>query len=379
MSTVRWFTLFLVLTAAASASTPRTFLHGPYLALGGETTMTVVWTTSAPAQGWVEYWKDEDQTFSAGDTGASTMHQVKLDSLQPDTKYSYRVICGNDTSAPASFMTAPEPGTDFAFAVYGDTRTHRDAHVAVLRAMAKFGPRFVLNTGDLVASNTPANWDDFFTDLCDSTSVGFSTPYYATPGNHESGDMYYQDMVLPRDNLTRTEEYYSFTCGDVFVLALNSEIAYDSASAQYRWLTAELASPAARSARFRIAFWHRPPYSTSRHGSDLKVRASLCKPVEEGRVDVVFNGHDHVYERTVPINGTTYVTTGGGGAPLYEFNADSDWVAYKESATHFCLVSVRGKTLTVAMIRADGQIQDSFEVVHSSQSGDEKRGENPWN
>lgn len=340
--------------------------------------MTVVWATASAAPGAVEYWTDEEHILAVHDSTDAIMHQVRLEGLQPDTRYSYRVLAGADTSATASFMTAPGPGADLTFAVYGDTRTNRDAHVAVLRRLATYQPRFIVNTGDLVASNTLANWDNFFTDLCDSTPVGHAIPYYATPGNHENGPMYYEDMVLPRDNLSRTEEYYSFTYGDVFLLALNSEIPSAPGSPQYTWLTAALASPAARNARFRIAFWHRPPYSTSKHGSDLPLRASLGHAVEQGGVDVVFNGHDHVYERSLPINGTIYVVTGGGGAPLYDFKADSDWVAYKESAFHFCLLSVRGNKLTVAMIRSDGEVQDSFEIVHSRRSANEKTEEKIW-
>jgi hypothetical protein len=97
----------------------------------------------------------------------------------------------------------------------------------------------------------------------------------------------------------------------------------------------------------------------------MEVRKILCPLVEAAGVDIVFNGHDHDYERTVPFNGTTYIVAGGGGAPLYKFMADSAWDAYKESITHFCILRVSGDTLKVSTVRAsDGAVRDSFQVVH---------------
>src|SRR5204862_4503071 len=98
--------------------------------------------------------------------------------------------------------------------------------------------------------------------------------------------------------------------------------------------------------------------SSSRHGSRPDLQASLG-PVFEGRhVDVVFNGHDHDYERTFPMVGTTptdtamepdyvspagpvFVVSGGGGNDLYT-SGTSVFTAKSESVHHVTVVDVAG-------------------------------------
>ncbi len=90
-------------------------------------------------------------------------------------------------------------------------------------------------------------------------------------------------------------------------------------------------------------------------------------------VDVVFNGHDHHYERTCPIldgtcttpqdGGVVYYVTGGGGAPLY--SVSGDWfTAYGESLNHFLKVEVNDCWLRLDAIDASGNVFDSYEIHH---------------
>jgi 3',5'-cyclic AMP phosphodiesterase CpdA len=148
---------------------------------------------------------------------------------------------------------------------------------------------------------------------------------------------------------------------------VNTEITYDTGSFQYKWLVQDLESPAAQGAAFRVVFWHRPPFSSgSGHGSEMETQKTLVPLMKTYGVDIVFNGHDHIYERTKLIDGTTYIVTGGGGAPLYNFKSWNEWTAYKEKAYHFCLVSINGLTMNVRMIRDDGTQGDSTTITSRS-------------
>ncbi len=366
--TGKWMKQFFVLllgpvclvVAACSPPSTTQIAQGPWLARAGDSTMTVVWTTKEPVKGSVDFGPGQRLDQQVVDSHSTVRHVIPLSGLMPGTQYGYRLIAGRDSSTVSQFTTFPVAGAPLTFAIYGDTRSDHAAHISVLRRMELYRPMFVVNTGDLVASNTKENWNAFFRDLCDSSGIGRSSAYYATPGNHENGPMYYQEEVLPTADSARLAYFYSFTAGEVHCIALNTEIDFDPGSEQYSWLKADLASPACRNAAFRIAYWHRPPYSTSNHGSDLHVRTVLCPLMEENNVNFVFAGHDHCYERTNPINGTTYIVTGGGGAPLYDFRADSAWVAYKEAVHHFCLLTASGDSLRMLMIRAsDGAVGDS--------------------
>ena len=75
-------------------------------------------------------------------------------------------------------------------------------------------------------------------------------------------------------------------------------------------------------------------------------------------VDIVFNGHDHNYERSI-INNITYIVTGGGGSLLYD-NGHSPWTVYSEKTYHFCLLTVNASLLTFEAKRPDGSVFDSF-------------------
>ncbi len=336
------------------------FPRGPYLGAVTPGSITVSWTTKNAVPSLVQY--GESSTYESGiaDSQRAVRHDVTLTGLTENRLYHYRVIAGSDTGSDFTFRTAPARPIPFAFVTYGDTRSNHEAHVRVLKQIFKADPRFIVNTGDLVARNTETNWDEYFADLCRSTSVGQTIPIYASPGNHESGQMYYDNLFLPRNNPDDTEAYFSFDYGGVHVISVNTEIKYDTESAQYRWLVQDLGSPASREAAFRVAFWHRPPYSSgSGHGSDSEARTILGPLMKEYRVDVVFNGHDHTYERTIPIDGTVYIVTGGGGAPLYNFRTSNEWTAYKEKTYHFCLVSVDNLTMKIRMIRDDGTEGDS--------------------
>ena len=66
------------------------FIAKPYLQFGTKTGMTLMWETSQPGQGWVEYTEalPFDQKSSMGSLG--TMHEVRLEGLKPQTQYFWR-------------------------------------------------------------------------------------------------------------------------------------------------------------------------------------------------------------------------------------------------------------------------------------------------
>ena len=110
-----------------------------------------------------------------------------------------------------------------------------------------------------------------------------------------------------------------------------------------RWLENDL-----RTTRqfWRIVYFHYPPYATGVNVNDpqsLLVRQHMVPIFENNGVQLVLSGHEHSYQRSVPIRrsnmvasgvGTSYFTTGGGGAILYPV-PDKSLVASKKSAYHY--------------------------------------------
>ena len=87
-----------------------------------------------------------------------------------------------------------------------------------------------------------------------------------------------------------------------------------------------------------------------------------------------FNGHDHLYERTRPIGGVVYVTTGAGGAELYARAATNDFTAAffneRHSYTH---VEVRGRTLRLRQTDAEGHDVDALTITKPIAASDALR------
>ncbi len=146
------------------------------------------------------------------------------------------------------------------------------------------------------------------------------------PGNHEyTADRnatgyfdYFGDMAGPRGL-----GYYAFTEGSWRIIALNSEIPMGPGSPQQQWLRQELSTT-----RFNctLAYWHRPLFTSGPNFPNPDVR-DLWLPLQEFGVDVVLNGHDHLYERfdkqdadgRPSPTGIRQFTVGSGGAHSYDF------------------------------------------------------------
>ncbi len=336
---------------------------GPYLNWPTAHSIVVKWISASPEKGAVEYGLTQNLGKIKVDSLVHTEHVVKLTDLTPNTCYFYRVKTAKDSTPVYSFWTAPMDDSPFTFVVYGDSRSNHQAQQEILRLVVEQSPRFALHTGDLVQNGKKQPlWDKYFNDLCVYTRAGELIPIFYTIGNHERhSPLYFSYFELPQNNPLHTEEFYSFDYGMVHVIALSSEMRFISGTAQYRWLEADLKTAVAKS-RWIFVFFHRPPYSSGEHGSSKKIRKAWHPLFKQYGVTAVFNGHDHIYERTKPIDGVTYFVAGGGGAPLYKFKPHK-WTAHVESVYHLLRVDVSRDRVRVKMIRWDGTVGDSLTVA----------------
>ena len=150
-----------------------------------------------------------------------------------------------------------------------------------------------------------------------------------SPGNHDyltnNAQAYYDffgDAAGPKG-----KGYYSYDLGTWHIISLNSTIDASGRSEQMKWLKDDLA---AHHTACMLAYWHIPVFSSGPHGQDLREAAHMLDvwhALYDSGVDVVVNGHDHLYERYFPQDpnairgpaGITEYIVGTGGAPLYDF------------------------------------------------------------
>jgi hypothetical protein len=153
---------------------------------------------------------------------------------------------------------------------------------------------------------------------------------FPSVGNHEYqvSPMPYFDYFGDRAG-PRGGGFYSYTLGNWHVVALNSEVGFSPGQEQFVWLQNDLEdNKRSATARCTLAYWHHPLFTSGPSGgSDARMRPVWSLLYEYG-VDVVLNGHDHLYERFEPMDpngrrdaavGIREFIVGTGGAPLYDF------------------------------------------------------------
>jgi hypothetical protein len=184
-------------------------------------------------------------------------------------------------------------------------------------------------------------------------------------------------MDLPTTGPSACPSVYSFSYGNVGIVSLDAnDLSWEiqgllgySKGAQVRWLEGVLeAWRVSADIDFIVAFFHECAFSTCNgHSSDGGVRAALAPLFARYQVDLVVQGHNHVYERTNPLlydpatnsarsskqavavspaepaevsaahDGTTYVVVGTAGTPRYGWTGknetDRNFAAGKGSGT----------------------------------------------
>ena len=187
-------------------------------------------------------------------------------------------------------------------------------------------PGTVFTTGDNL-NGTPPTFQNYLE--CYGPSWGrHLARTRPSPGNHDydypgpSTYFSYFGAAPGPDGLG----FYSYDVSGWHVVSLNSQISMRPGSAQYQWLEQDLSS---NTATCTVAYFHYPLFSSSLNGPTAAVR-DLWHILYDRGVDVVINGHDHVYERfgpqdpdgrADPVRGIRQFTVGTGGASLYGFAA----------------------------------------------------------
>jgi len=244
------------------------------------------------------------------------------------------------------------------FAAIGDMGTGEAPQYQVAERMnterQQFPFDFVIMLGDnIYGGSSPKDFEKKFEHpykaLLDS-----SVKFYASLGNHDNpNERFYKLFNINGAN------YYAFKKGNVRFFALDSN--YMDAK-QLAWLENELQNSG--TSDWKICFFHHPLYSSGKtHGSSIELR-SLIEPlfIKYG-VDVVFSGHDHIYERVKPEKGIYYFTEGSSGQLRSDGLAQTNMTepGFVSDRT-FMLVEVVGDVLYFETLSRGGTIVDSGEL-----------------
>lgn len=366
------------------------WLVKPYLQWATKDGMTIRWETSRLSTS-IVHWGKKVEFVGPKDkqtpvfpekktaTGTSMLHEVRLDGLEENTAYYYRVETVDDQgrrlwSDVLSFQTAPGEDVPFGFAIISDTQ----GNPKVSGAMANFAwalrPNFLLHPGDLVSTGTvKAQWlEHFFSSM---NPLLERVAMFPVLGNHERDARFYYDYM----SLPAPEYYYTFSYGNAQFFCIDSNREVAPGSEQHAFLERELKRSRAQ---WKIVCYHHPAYSSDENdygnrwygpgtNGDMRVR-KLVPLFDQYGVDIVWNGHVHSYERTWPLrddkatspgNGTIYMVTGGGGGGLERAGPIRPFFQNTvKRGHHFCYVAVNGTTLEMKAYDLEGRLFDTLTI-----------------
>jgi len=270
-------------------------------------------------------------------------------------------IVGGNTPAPEP-PRSPAPAVSTAtvtrIAVAGDTGTGPGSAIeATVKSMVEQGRRRhydgLVLLGDLIypegdADLAASRITDVFKPI-----VGNGARLVPVLGNH---DYMSDEQFAILAEVGRERTWYVDRVGLVRILVLDTEQVDNPA--QTTWLGKALASPT--DAAWTMVTMHKPAYSAGVHGSDEEIQRQWVPLFERYDVPLVLAGHDHDYQRSKPIDGVTYVVS--GGAATLRPTGQEDFTQVSTSTLHYVDLLVEHDRLTLRSIDQSGMLLDSFEL-----------------
>ncbi|XP_059072054.1 purple acid phosphatase 2 [Cryptomeria japonica] len=370
-------------------------------------------TTSEPGSNTVLYGTEQSKyKYSAEGIVASYkysnytsgyIHHCTVKNLQYDTEYFYKIGLGN-TTREFSFFTPPRIGLDtpYTFGIIGDLGQTFDSN-RTFQHYLKTNGQAVLYVGDLsYADNYPLHdnrrWDSWGQFIEKSAAY---QPWIWTAGNHdidfapEIGEIqpfkpYMHRYHVPyRYSESTAPLWYSIKRASAYIIVLSSYSAYGKYTPQYEWLKEELPKVNRSETPWLIVLMHGPWYSSNSYhymeGETMRVQFELW--FTQYRVDIVFAGHVHAYERSKRVSNVAYNITNGECTPV--FNSSSpvyitigdggnieglasvytepqpEYSAYREASFGHAILDLKNRT-------------HAYYYWHRNQDGDAVVGDSQW-
>ena len=467
--------ILAILSQAITAQTtgPTDFLVKPYLQLGKKSSpqsIQLLWHAPVSNDPWLaeyrnndetEWRRSEDQTFSTIAVGSVTpfnVYSASFTSLKPGTTFQYRVSKNGKIIFSSVGKSLKAPEQPYRVAISGDMGAGNNTAKRIAYEIYKSKPDMVAIAGDIVYSAGLLSeyktkfWPVYNKDDADTLGAPLmrSIPFVAGVGNHDAltrdlarfpealAYYYFWDQPLNGpvdkeggplvptltgpDAIKKTfydaagDRYprmtnFSFEYGNTHWTVIDSNPYVDWTDSTLRdWLVKDLG--AAANATWRFVVFHHPGFSSSRAHFEHQQMRLIAPVLEKGKVDIVFAGHVHNYQRTYPMtflpdnpgnqlvagvnntksgkvvngrwtldkdfngkkntkpNGVIYIVTGAGGQSLYnrEQTKDRDsWQKFTikfESRVHsFTVLDVDGNTLVLRQLDINGKEVDRVRIT----------------
>jgi acid phosphatase len=277
--------------------------------------------------------------------------------------HSKTLIDGTPTTVnPTQIVSVPPTEPLLRFISVADTGTGEAEQYAVAKAMTRYHEKHPFDLAILAGDNIYENGE------IERIEAVFEKPYQrlleegvkfqACLGNHDirtqNGDL---QVRYPGFNMQG--RYYTFRRDPVQFFALDTNKSADW-STQLAWLEEELRQS---DATWKVVFGHHPIYSSGVYGVNETLIKTLTPLFKNYGVQLYINGHEHDYERTQAIEGTTYLVCGAGAKsrPVKR----SEWTEYSTREFSFAALDVYADQIIVRGINTQNQVFDEGAIFQS--------------
>ena len=285
------------------------------------------------------------------------IHRVIATGLTPDTKYNYYIDDLSTNEQIGSFKTSSTGNKNFSFMHISDPQGTTEAdYLSYNRLLetstSNFSFDFIALTGDIVNNSwkdhSPA-LDQWEWALTDQYSILKDYPLMTVSGNHEAASYDFSSRFTyeTSDEVRQSGVYYSFVYEGVYFLALNTneglaeEPGSSLSEAQLNFVRQDL--EAHKSMKWKVVLMHKGLFDAGSHSSNIAegedydieyYRHDLAPLFTEYGVDLVLQGHDHLYSKSYPIESKDIdgVVTHSVKADVIVENSDGVKYAYKPNA-----------------------------------------------
>ena len=253
------------------------------------------------------------------------IHKVVATGLKENTTYEYRLgdKSLNNWSDVGSFTTANNSNS-LRFIHVSDPQGYEEIHYEnynelLTRAIEQSNPNFIALTGDVVNSSyadAVPNLQQWHWALTDQKQILQNVPVMACAGNHDAASNDFSSRFnnkVAQNSDTQTGTYYSFNYNNVHFVVLNTNDSSNVSgqlkglsNTQITWLINDLSE---NNSLFTIVMMHKGIYDSGGHSSNMEgedgdialIREQLTPIFAQYNVDLVLQGHDHLYSRSYPI------------------------------------------------------------------------------
>ncbi|MFL5839126.1 MAG: Ig-like domain-containing protein, partial [Thermoleophilaceae bacterium] len=265
--------------------------------------------------------------------------------------------------------TTPATGKPFVLAAAGDGAGGETSEQTVVDRIKSWSPNLFLYLGDVYEKGAPTEFKNWYGSPSSTFYGQFRSITDPVVGNHEysssAGAAGYFDFW---DNIPH---YYSFNANGWHFIALDSTSQFGqtaSGSPMYNWLQNDLRT---NRTTCMVAYWHHPPFNIGAEGYSTRMD-EIWNLLASQHVAMALTGHDHDYQRWVPLDGTgnassngvTEFVAGTGGHSEQSFVGTDPRVAAAFSNTQFGALRMELNSSGAAyqFVTAAGQRLDSGSV-----------------